>query len=298
VRCAAQEPTQIVVTVRASDLECPTIDSTCVRVKTTQDLSVRPMSQKAGCVTTTKIIGTFVLVPEGPPDSTARFLVATGVKGKRSDLCRFNDLDCIFAKRVTTFVPNETVRLDVMMNGACLGKTCEGEAVTCENGQCISAVVDPRPEDCTKSGTCVDAGGDSAVVVDAKPLTPCEGSACGATGGECQQDGRCSYICSAGSACDKTCPPGLSCTFTCNGPNACAKVTCTDQNEACKVTCSGGAQGNGGASCADVTLGTTTESTLDCTGNDDCRRLTCNAQCRCTRQVPTCSGSCGGNCSD
>ncbi|MBX3192688.1 MAG: hypothetical protein KF819_37230 [Labilithrix sp.] len=326
VHCSVREPTQIVVTVRASDGECATIHSTYVRVKTTDDLSVAATASKEGCPLATKVIGTFVLVPEGAPDAPTKFLVATGIKGKQGDLCKFDDPDCIFAKRITRFIPNETVRLDVLMSGACLGKTCAGANETCENGVCTSAVVEPAPGDCAASGTCLDAGsdgapaGDAGVDADAAPdvvVDPCLSSTCVALGGACQLDGSCAFTCSTAVKCNnKVCPPGLECRFNCSGLGACNASSCTAANPRCSFTCTGvgacEAMACAATTCtlsctggnqAQRACGNTTMSTggtVSCGDDNDCGAINCNGAanpCNCPLGEPSvCNGNCNQNC--
>jgi hypothetical protein len=301
--CGSEEATQIIVTVEATAAECKVIQQTVVRVGSFDDRA-SVATEKAGCDQATNRIGEFVLVPKGANDSEVQFQVVTGI-ARNAEACRADDrVDCIFARRVVRFVPQETVRVTVLMAGACRGKTCEANETCDAKGDCVSAQAT-----CEPPSSCVDASTDVALDT---PQSRCETSGCLSNRTAlCRADGVCEANCGLDMDCNLECPPGIACVFNCGAANACATVKCGDTSTTCEVSCKGTSACNtvecradtckilcdrvqdndGTRGCDKVTLGAKTSGILDC-AESSCGDVTCPGPkaCECPRDNP--SGSC------
>lgn len=303
--CGSEEPTQIVVSVDATPAECGLIQKTLVRVDSLEE-SASAATEKPGCDQATNHIGQFVLVPRNALDADVKFQVVTGV-GKNPDNCRAEDpVDCIVAKRITRFVPHETVRMNVLMAGACRGKACAVNETCDESGQCVST--------CNPPSSCPDAG---PPVKDAAPDAPqdkCSASGCLAlTGATCRADGVCEVKCGLNQKCDLKCPPGLQCVFNCEGAGACSNVSCEATSVGCVITCNGASActsvdcaadscriacdrqsfQSGSRGCVTVTAHSKNPTTITC-ASTGCGTLNCNGpgRCECPQSDPNdCKGS-------
>jgi hypothetical protein len=294
------EPTQIVVTVDTTPAECKLIQKTLVRVDTFDD-HAPSAGEKAGCDPATSHIGEFVLVPKAADDAEVQFQVVTGV-ARNPDECHVDDsVDCIFVKRVARFLPHQTVRLSVLMSGACRGKTCKADESCNDQGRCVSATGN------------ADAGATPAV--DAGPKTPreaCEASGCLALqGAACTDAGVCEAHCGTDQRCALHCPPGISCNFhceksgacematcgptspscdvACTAPGACTTVTCQAEN--CTLSCAKG--GDSSPSCVLLNVSSKNTPSITC-GDKGCGTLNCQgpAACECHDHTPnTCNGT-------
>jgi hypothetical protein len=266
VNCGSesQDPTQIIVSVESTPAECPIIQNTLVRVDTLDDFAPAA-GEKAGCDAKSNHIGEFVLVPKAALDAEVQFQVVTGV-AKNPDECKSDDIvDCIFAKRISHFVPHQTIHLTVLMSGACRGKSCDTGETCDDTGQCVAVVATGSSSSGSVSGN-VDSGGTiQNPNQDAGPPTPeqvCKTAGCEQlTTGTCTKDGVCHANCGTNQSCNLTCPPGLACVFNCGASNACSTVTCDASNPTCNVTC---ATSSSSQACATVNCAAD-KCTIGCT---------------------------------
>jgi hypothetical protein len=302
VNCGSDpaEPTQIVVAVDTTPAECKLIQKTLVRVDTFDD-HAPSAAEKAGCDQGTSHIGEFVLVPKSADDAEVQFQVVTGV-ARNPDECHADDsVDCIFVKRVARFIPHQTVRLSVLMSGACRGKTCKPDESCNDEGRCVSATG--------------EADGGATPPVDAGPKTPrekCEASGCLALqGATCRDDGVCEAHCGTDQRCALHCPPDIACNFFCEKSGACEMATCgptspscdvactavgacttvTCQAENCTISCAKG--GDSARSCVLLNVSSKNTPSITC-GDNGCETLNCQgpAACECHDHTPNhCNGS-------
>jgi hypothetical protein len=302
VNCGSDpaEPTQIVVAVDTTPAECKLIQKTLVRVDTFDD-HAPSAAEKAGCDQGTSHIGEFVLVPKAADDAEVQFQVVTGV-ARNPDECHADDsVDCIFVKRVARFVPHQTVRLSVLMSGACRGKTCKPDESCNDQGQCVSATGN------------ADAG--ATPPVDAGPKTPrekCEASGCLALpSATCTDAGVCEAHCGTAQNCALSCPPGIVCKFSCEKFGACKTVVCEETSPSCEIDCatgnacttvtckadnctiSCGEGGDSSRSCQTLNVGSKNTPSITC-GDKGCGTLNCTgpAPCDCHDHNPSdCNGT-------
>jgi hypothetical protein len=260
----SQDPTQIIVSVESTPAECPIIQDTIVRVDTLDDFAPAA-GEKAGCDARANHIGEFVLVPKGALDAEVQFQVVTGV-AKNPDECKSDDIvDCIFAKRISHFVPHQTIRLTVLMSGACRGKSCDTGETCDDTGQCVAVVATGSSSSGSVSGS-VDSGGPiQNPNQDAGPPTPeqvCKAAGCEKLPtGTCGKDGTCQANCGTNQNCNLVCPPGLSCVFKCGASDACGTVSCDSSNPSCNITCS---TSSSSSACSTVTCASNS-CTIGCT---------------------------------
>ena len=256
--------TQIIVDVESD--ECARIQSTDVTVASDETaLATKTISDasRAGCVSPPQI-GRIVLVPDGADDKEVVMRIVSGLD-KPASTCREGDEGCIVARRRARFVPNEIVRVSVVMSLTCQRVVCTaGETCDPLTGKCVaipSAGTPPPP---------VDAGAvDAAPVLDAS-------AGCNATG--------CVFECDSARQCrGATCQAGLPCVFNCNRADACEDIDCGAASS-CTINCKvdDACRGRQGMRC-----GTAGSCTVDCRS-----RRACNTKIECS-----CNGTCTVECS-
>ncbi len=324
--CAA--PTQIIVDVRAekslcndSDTKNQFIRSTGIAVTTPDNVDDADLEvfEGPGCDTPPgDQIGLLTITPSGSKDAEVGIRVVSGV-GVPADKCQGPDYkDCIVARRIVKFVPNQTVPVTIIMSTKCLGKNCP-TGYECEpsTGACI-----PRAQIQEDGGTkpIPDASNDTNVEPgkDAEPDTnqpPQDAGfdACATCKGNCTNGNECTVDCNAVDCTNKSvCGQGLTkcsiicdtagkCTGTsCNNPGACAfdcrnggdnphcvNIACSAGQE-CSVTCKDGV--TNGATCNGVFLDGGKVNKVDC----QTATVTCdNVHCTAGAGVSTCTRTCG-----
>jgi hypothetical protein len=277
-----------------------------------------PKAEKSGCDGDGKI-GRLVVLPtssDGDGDDVA-IRVVTGVN-KRAEDCTPESgyAGCIVARRLSRFVPNETIRITVEMSALCKDKPCSG-GQTCDEhtGECIATKcegpaceADAGPV-MSKDAAGVDAAIDAVESEEDRGLeagidvfvdldsgvevgpTDTGFDAFGACqtlclGGTCEPDGTCVRACDTKGECTGlSCPPGIPCRLECSKNDACHDVDC-GQASNCTIHCSAAQACTVGVSC-----GTSATCSVTCSGAMACATIECphahNAQCD-----VTCNGSC------
>ena len=254
--------TQIVIDVESD--QCARIRTTDVTVAGDEgSLATKSISDasRAGCVSPPQI-GRIVLVPDGDDDKEVVIRIVSGLD-KPASTCREGDEGCIVARRRARFVPNEIVRVSVVMSLTCQRVVCSaGESCDPLTGKCVDiSRADPPAT--------ADAGMDGAPE-DAAPGTGCDATGCVF---ECNSPRQCKAV---------PCQPGLPCVINCNRPQACSDVDCGPASS-CEINC------NVGEACTGA-LGTRCRESGRCTIN--CReRRACGATIVCS-----CNGPCDVNC--
>ncbi len=179
IHCS-EEPTQIVVDLRASEDDCATMTSTVVREGPLKQIDSAPISgEKRSCDPHTESIGRVVLIPRNAVNASFGFQAVSGVNQKEASTCVQGDPNCIFQSRLLTFRPNQTVHIEIFMSGACRGKVCP-EGQTCNpRGVCVANEQPPGCEapPCTPPPPPPEAGPPIDAGVDA-PSTGEEGIRC------------------------------------------------------------------------------------------------------------------------
>jgi hypothetical protein len=256
--------TQIVVEVESD--QCARIQSTDVTVASDETaLATKTISDasRAGCVSPPQI-GRVVLVPDGADDKEVVIRIVSGLD-KPASTCREGDEGCIVARRRARFVPNEIVRVSVVMSLTCQRVVCTaGESCDPMTGKCVDISSVSAPPS-------VDAGPDDAAV------------AADASGTSCNANG-CVFECNSPRQCrTMPCQPGLPCIINCNRENACSDVDCGAAST-CEINC------NVEDACTGA-LGTRCRDAGRCTVN--CRdRRACGSTILCS-----CNGQCDVKCS-
>jgi hypothetical protein len=267
------KPTQIRVEIVATD--CTGITSTAFRTGPARALddTREPVATKSGC--DQGRIGSVVVTPSGALDAEVELHVATGL-GKEARDCKAPWAQCVTARRIVRFVPEETVEIVVLIDRRCEGVACSNDK-TCEGGVCVATTSagNRPPED---AGPVVVPGG-------------CEAK-CPKPNGRCTAEGACEITCKAEERCKATCPPDIPCIINCNGTNSCDEVVC--QGPSCKFSCLGTATpDNPSPACGEgVVCKGTTPCELTCRGAGACARVGCTS--------PGCKLTCDGifACSD
>ncbi|MBX3215639.1 MAG: hypothetical protein KF850_26615 [Labilithrix sp.] len=272
--------TQIIVEVSAD--ECARIRTTDVAVagdETTLATKSVSDASRVGCAAPPEV-GKVVLVPDGADDADVVIRIVSGLD-KPASTCREGDDGCIFARRRARFVPNEIVKVSVVMSLTCQRVVCAaGESCDPLTGRCkalTNGVDDPAP--------LPDAGdGDAGTI-------PGDGGACDATG--------CVFECNGPRQCHRPqCQPGLPCIIRCNAPDACADIDCGAAST-CRVDCNvdNACKGKKAIAC-----GTGSSCTVACKTKKACGSdvsCTCNGECAVTcadkcdpRNVTCCAEDC------
>ena len=80
------------------------------------------------------------------------------------------------ARAISGFVPGKTLSLYLLLEDACIGRTCEDESQTCHRGDCIDAWIPPEtlPEYNMDAGT-QDGGAGEGGARDGGPDSGCSG---------------------------------------------------------------------------------------------------------------------------
>ncbi|HEY2515036.1 MAG TPA: hypothetical protein VGI39_29425 [Polyangiaceae bacterium] len=119
-------------------------------------------------------IGSVVVVPSGDDSDLVAVKVVTGV-GVQPDQCGPNT-PCIVARRALRFLPHTPLTVNIDMSAECEGVVCNGDQ-TCENGQCVSALIgDPS--------ACEGAGCSGSVLGPAEGGAPVADAATNDAGGD------------------------------------------------------------------------------------------------------------------
>lgn len=249
--------TQIIVDVESE--QCSRIQSTDVTVAGDETaLAAKTISDasRTGCVSAPQV-GRIVLVPDGDDDKEVVIRIVSGLD-KPASTCREGDEGCIIARRRARFVPNEVVRLSVVMSLTCQRVVCTaGESCDPLTGKCVDIAGGSAPSP--------DAGvADSGAGVDAGP--GCTAAGCVL---ECNWPRHCRGA---------VCQPGLPCVINCNGPGACEDVDCGAASS-CEVNCKtdDACRGRLGIRCRDAG-----SCTVDCRSRRACGTgviCSCNGEC-------------------
>jgi len=272
--------TQIVLEVESD--QCARIQSTDVTVAGDEtELATKSISDasRAGCASPPQI-GRVVLVPDRADDADDKEVVIRIVSGldKPASACREGDEGCIVARRRARFVPNEIVRVSIVMSLTCQRVVCSaGESCDPLTGKCVDlSIASPSPA--------ADAGVD-ATPVDAAPATGCDANGCVF---ECNSPRQCRTV---------PCQPGLPCVINCNRDNTCSDVDCGAAST-CEINCNanGACTGALGTRCRDSGRCTVNcrekracGSTILCSCNGRCD-VKCTAE-RCDAQNVVCCGA-------